>query len=458
MISGPTNTNFGDFGTITVKCADPQTDPLCHAKAEAVDGLIQRLAPVAVGIVSHYHGGQNIPPPAPSAITALLNWYTQTVQGAIPSYLSQTQAKLVQQHAFAQQAEQEGRASAGDWYESIAGANDLVHRLVSIVPSVVVPSKHDLLSNVPNTRQTRLPAYLANAEHLMREADPGIDVQYDERLNSKAANAGSRGVVNLVAREWNRHIGMPLVNGLVSAISDPSGDPLARLQAVGNGIDDAVGGLWSALSGARMIPGVKFHLPTQLHIAALALLVAAPLWAAAHGMPEGEGFAGQTGKQGYMLFLSVLLRPALMTIGFFISVGVFDGMSWLVSEGWRVYAAGENAGTILGPVNLAATVAVLVVLLTFLAHQSFGLITWLPAHVTKWIGQAGENLGSEGASDVRQGAKSAGGAIATAGKAHAQDLSKGSSKGNATDSGQGLEPPQGQSVQSPSWSRNHDHS
>lgn len=484
VIPGPTNTNFGDFATITVKCAGPQVDSLCHAKAAALTGVIERLAPVAVGIVSHYHGGQNIPPPAPSAITALLNWYTQTVSGAIPPYLAQTQAQLVQQqHQFAQQAESEGWASAGDWYESIAGANDLVHRLVSIEPVVSVAPKHALLANVPNTEQTRLPAYLANAEHLMRAADPGMDVQYDERLNSKAANAGNNGVVNLVAREWNRHIGMPLVNGLISAVSDPSGDPLARLQAVGNGIDDAVGGLWTGLSMVRALPGVEFKLPTQLHIAALALLaagadlaiylpaipfvlwllaiagwvvlvleslVAAPLWAAAHGMPEGEGFAGQTGKQGYMLFLSVLLRPALMTIGFFISVGVFDGMSWLVSEGWRVYAAGENAGTILGPVNLAATVAVLVVLLTLLAHQAFGLITWLPAHVTKWIGQAGENLGGEGAGDVRQGAKSAGGALATAGK-NAHTPGQGPAQGGkagAADSGPGLEPSPAQSVPS----------
>ncbi len=477
-IPGPSDTNFGNFATITIKCAGVQVDPLCHAKAAALDGVIERLAPVAVGIVSHYHGGQNLPPPAPSAITALLNWYTQTVAGAIPSYLAQTQAALVQQqHAFAQQAEQEGWASAGNWYESIAGANDEVHRLVAIQPVVTVAKKHDLLANVPNTRQTRLPSYLANAEQLMREADPGMDVQYDESLNSKAANAGNNGTVNLITREWNRHIGMPLVNGLVSAISDPSGDPLARLQAVGNGIDEAVGGLWTALTTARALPGVNFKLPTQLHLAALALLaagadlaiylpaipfvlwllaiagwvvlvleslVAAPLWAAAHGMPEGEGFAGQTGRQGYMLFLSVLLRPALMTIGFFISVGVFDGMSWLVSEGWRVYSAGENAGSILGPVNLAATVAVLVVLLTLLAHQSFGLITWLPAHVTKWIGQAGENLGGEGAQAVRQGAQSAGGAAATGAKAHTQDMAKGG-KNNAAGSGPGLEPSQGQS-------------
>jgi len=50
-------------------------------------------------------------------------------------------------------------------------------------------------------------------------------------------------------------------------------------------------------------------------IMVLEAVVAAPLWAASHVLPEGEGFAGPPARQGYMLLLALLIRPVLMVIG-----------------------------------------------------------------------------------------------------------------------------------------------
>jgi len=48
-------------------------------------------------------------------------------------------------------------------------------------------------------------------------------------------------------------------------------------------------------------------------IMVLGAVVAAPLWAASHVLPEGEGFAGPAARQGYML-LVIGLQPDI-TIG-----------------------------------------------------------------------------------------------------------------------------------------------
>jgi conjugal transfer/type IV secretion protein DotA/TraY len=39
-------------------------------------------------------------------------------------------------------------------------------------------------------------------------------------------------------------------------------------------------------------------------------------WAGAHAMPEGNGISGQHAEQGYMLMLSLVVRPSLMVVGF----------------------------------------------------------------------------------------------------------------------------------------------
>ncbi len=52
-----------------------------------------------------------------------------------------------------------------------------------------------------------------------------------------------------------------------------------------------------------------------------------------------KGFAGQTGRQGYMLFLSVLIRPALMIFGFFLGSGLFTVFAWWVGQGIGVFEA-----------------------------------------------------------------------------------------------------------------------
>jgi len=62
-------------------------------------------------------------------------------------------------------------------------------------------------------------------------------------------------------------------------------------------------------------------------ILVLEAVVAAPVWIAAHAMPEGEGIAGEHGRRGYMMLINILLRPSLMVIGFFLSIVLISAFS-----------------------------------------------------------------------------------------------------------------------------------
>ncbi|MDA8154094.1 MAG: DotA/TraY family protein, partial [Acidithiobacillus sp.] len=46
------------------------------------------------------------------------------------------------------------------------------------------------------------------------------------------------------------------------------------------------------------------------------LMIAAPLWAAAHAYAEGEGFAPQQAQYGYGAAIGIVMRPVLLTFGF----------------------------------------------------------------------------------------------------------------------------------------------
>ena len=419
--------SFSNFGTITVTCEGPVQDPLCDTKARALAQVVNGLYPVAEDIVSQHPGGRNIPTPPPSLVRSLIAQYTAAVQAAVPSYIQQGHAALASNlHQFAQQAQSEGWASAGMWYEAMARANNTIAAAVSTAPTATAAPFAKIAHDVSSSR---LPGYLAAGEALMRKASPSMQVGYDESLSS-----GGNGKQSELSKKlnWlpNKLSSLVGLRRLENAMTGP--DPLSAMQTIGNEMVVGAIAVFGAAAVASffggsivmmlalplvvmLLAGFEFgyylpFLPFTLWAIAmlgwvvlvLESLVAAPLWAAAHGMPEGEGFAGTSGRQGYMLFLSVMVRPALMIFGFVLATGVFDVMTWWVGEGIKVFAGGAQAHEYSGPIATYAITALLGGLVLVIAHQSFGLITWLPTNVTNWIGQFGRNLGEQGsAAEVR---------------------------------------------------------
>lgn len=122
-------------------------------------------------------------------------------------------------------------------------------------------------------------------------------------------------------------------------------------------------------------------------------VIAAPIWAASHAMPEGEGFVGQRAQAGYMVLLSLFLRPTLMLFGFFSSMVLMIVMGKVTLLLYIPFIQSMNSGYITGIVTLFASLGILVTLLIQLSHRCYGLIHEIPDKVLRYIGGGSENLG-----------------------------------------------------------------
>lgn len=122
-------------------------------------------------------------------------------------------------------------------------------------------------------------------------------------------------------------------------------------------------------------------------------VIAAPIWAASHAMPEGNGFVGQRAMAGYMVMLSLFLRPTLMIFGFFASMVLMIVMGKVVSLLFIPAMSSMNAGHLSGVITLFAMLGIFAGLIIQIAHRAYGLIHEVPDKVLRYIGGGAENLG-----------------------------------------------------------------
>lgn len=111
--------------------------------------------------------------------------------------------------------------------------------------------------------------------------------------------------------------------------------------------------------------------------------------------------AGQHGRQGYMLFLGILMRPSLHVMGFFMSFVVVTVIGHFIGESYLDFsvASGRDSQP-LGPVSQIvawfATILLGGVLAVVSTHKGFSLITWLPDNLLRWGGAGTPSLGEHG--------------------------------------------------------------
>ncbi|BCA79292.1 DotA/TraY family protein [Desulfuromonas sp. AOP6] len=132
----------------------------------------------------------------------------------------------------------------------------------------------------------------------------------------------------------------------------------------------------------------------------------------AHMIPEGDGMAGQYGRQGYMLLFGILARPPLMVAGLFCSMVIMAGVGKFIGYCFVVYYESVTAGNVTGIITMIAQIAILGGTVVVFAHKIFGLTTHLPEKVIRWIGQMHDDLGvGADESRVRGIALAAGGKV-----------------------------------------------
>jgi hypothetical protein len=130
-------------------------------------------------------------------------------------------------------------------------------------------------------------------------------------------------------------------------------------------------------------------------------VIAAPIWAASHIFPEGNGFVGERAKAGYMVALSLFLRPTLAIFGFIAGMLLVIVMAKVLMLIFLPAMSGMLGDSLSGVVTLFAMLAIFTSVLVQIAHRSFGLIHEIPDKVLRYIGGGQENLGE--ASQEQQG-------------------------------------------------------
>jgi len=145
--------------------------------------------------------------------------------------------------------------------------------------------------------------------------------------------------------------GVAVLGGMAAKAAKPILDPLTTVM----GILTVVVAVYLPL--VPMLAILFYSLFWILEVVILAVF--APLWALAVGIPQGEGFIGQHGKEGLSRVTDIALRPVLLVGMFVISLGLYflgavlllpmtsgvlAGMSSTPSPGIWISAAGLIGG------------------------------------------------------------------------------------------------------------------
>lgn len=141
-------------------------------------------------------------------------------------------------------------------------------------------------------------------------------------------------------------------------------------------------------------------------------MIAAPLWAASHALPDGDGIVGNRAAQGYQLMINVLLRPLLLVMGFFISIIVMWIICWLFLRGFLMAVEGSLSSAswsgYAGVIGSIVLIVIMTAVLVVLVNKSFAMIYETADNVMKWIGGGVSGAGEfRGASEVQGAMQSA---------------------------------------------------
>lgn len=114
-------------------------------------------------------------------------------------------------------------------------------------------------------------------------------------------------------------------------------------------------------------------------------IVAVPLWAVAHLRIDGDGLPGPAAANGYLMMLSLLLRPTLMIMGLIAAMLSFIVLIGFLNDGFfnLMYAMhGTGQSSVLQRVMYMVTYCAMAFAL---ANVTFKMIDVVPAEAMKWI-------------------------------------------------------------------------
>lgn len=426
--------------------------PIMQAHMSAVRTMIQDLRPVAERIARG-----DIPPLG--ALENAAAKYENSVATAAKVAVEQTSDKAMDN--FVKFAKEGGWIFLPAYYNQLITLNDTLQSAINTLPSSTaadIEFKDVFLQNVemamhsaeeyikarPSAQQLAAAADLAGsvagygerrdlaplrAYMAASDEDWKIPRNWEDakRIFSKPALGAMRQVTQEIAGSNLSHVGQ------IKAVGDTiiaSGELILSSMFMISGFANAnpvkltIGNVFDAGAAFGMIGGVlstivmllfffgavaAFWIPMIPFIAgasaiikwvvmAFEAVVSAPIFAVAHIHPEGHDVAGKAAA-GYMHYLNVALRPALIVIGFFGSIILAQPITHLFNLMFMTAVAGAEYKSLSGLIAFLAYTGIYIILMTSVIHSVFTLVNWLPDNLMRVIGGA---VGVHGVNDRTQ--------------------------------------------------------
>lgn len=453
-------------GSISIDCTaaiekqatNPMAPTICKAKQEGLKAMKQSLESSVSKMVNDFD------PIDTAVVTNSILAYRNTVKASITAAMSQASSQRSQALAdFQGRATAEGWITMGSWYWVVATINNRMYDAGKTTFDYTPPE-------LPKTSisQEKIDAAYANLWDFVQRLrvdnttsnEDIAQAVYDMESNALGIGEGSPWIIGRMLLSSTgiagngKEMSDPLMG--LGKLGDTLFTPVAVVTEVGVGAkvlgtmmnkknadknkvdsfgDKLVGlnrqsnpilsvvlimGMFAGVALKFYLPLVPFIMWTMGILGWLVMLVesmiAAPLWAAAHALPDGDGIVGNRASQGYQLMINVMLRPILLVMGFFISIIVMWIICWLFLRGFIMAVEGSlSSASWSGYAGIIGSIMLIVIMtgaLVVLVNKSFAMIYETADNVMKWIGGgvsgAGEFRGTSEVQGAMQGAVGSG--------------------------------------------------
>lgn len=175
---------------------------------------------------------------------------------------------------------------------------------------------------------------------------------------------------------------------------------LDKLNPVSKGNDKGGSGVMNVMAVALMMAGafMSFYIPFIPFVVWMGAIIAyvgsvfegmvgSQLHAFSHLDTQGDGLGQRTGH-GYLFFINVLFRPALMVIAFFIASFMLIAIGTLQVHLFAPALANVQGNSLTGLLSILGFLIVFAVMNVTLINASFGMINILTDQVIGFVGNA----------------------------------------------------------------------
>jgi|TARA_Y100001934_G_scaffold283650_2_gene405215 conjugal transfer/type IV secretion protein DotA/TraY len=293
-------------------------------------------------------------------------------------------------------------------YNDIGGINDagnsgsgfykkfLGNLTQSIALSLVVDDETDMVSQLQTTGNY-VGSFVDNAYHLKIFMIAGVE-------------AGKAAALDLAAWARTEVESVPFVGALFgpagAAVSVPAIAAATFIASLAGGYSDLIGGILPPLLLASfllaiVLPAIPLFYWTMGIVSWILFyiecLLVSPIWLAAHGTAEKEGWGTEHTRQGYMLMIGLYLNPIMRTAGFAAILVTLYPLGTLVRWFSNYLVGVITTGFLTSPLMIAGSMLILAFLGYAIANRVFSLPNELFEKGLRWVNGGQEVTGDENA-------------------------------------------------------------